>query len=146
MGGLAGADATCTTLAGAAGLPGSYKAWLSDDTGSPATRFTRSTVPYVRVDGSVVANNWAGLTSGALLHAINRTETGGFFHTGVWTSTKPDGTLTDGRFDCDNWSNGTRGADGGIGVSIDTGGEWTGLPGRIVCSAHTEAIYCFQQG
>jgi hypothetical protein len=47
LGGLIGADQQCAALAGAAGLSGTYRAWLSDDTGSPATRFTPSTVPYV---------------------------------------------------------------------------------------------------
>jgi hypothetical protein len=35
----------------AAGLPGTYRAWISDITGSPSTRFTKSTIPYVRRDG-----------------------------------------------------------------------------------------------
>lgn len=39
LGGLAGADAQCNLLAKAAGLEGSYLAWLSDATESPSTRF-----------------------------------------------------------------------------------------------------------
>ena len=41
LGGLSGADALCTTRAQAANppLPGIYMAWLSDDTGSPSSRF-----------------------------------------------------------------------------------------------------------
>ena len=78
LGGLAGADAKCQDQADAAGLTGTFKAWLSDAKGSPSTRFTRSAgAPYVLVDGTVIADNYAGLTSGSLEHPINQTETGG---------------------------------------------------------------------
>jgi hypothetical protein len=45
LGGLSGADATCNSLAASAGLPGTYKAWLSDSASSPSTRFTQATFP-----------------------------------------------------------------------------------------------------
>ena len=78
MGGLDGADAKCQALAAAAGLPGTFRAWLSDSTGSPSTRFTQSTLRYVRVDGVKVADDWADLTDATkLLYApINVTENG----------------------------------------------------------------------
>jgi hypothetical protein len=44
--GLQGADLKCQTLATAAGLKGRYKAWLSDSTASPSTRFVKSKGPY----------------------------------------------------------------------------------------------------
>jgi hypothetical protein len=40
---------------------GVYKAWLSDSQASPLTRFTHSTLPYIRVDGTQIAADWAGL-------------------------------------------------------------------------------------
>jgi hypothetical protein len=54
LGGLAGADAKCQERATAAGLGGTFKAWLSAaGTGnSAAERLTHATVPYVRVDGA----------------------------------------------------------------------------------------------
>lgn len=76
LAGIAGADAHCQTLATTAGLTGTFKAWLSDGTSSPSARFTRSTVPYMRVDGVLVANNWSDLTDGSLLAPINITEQG----------------------------------------------------------------------
>ena len=45
IGGVAAADQTCNDAAEAAGLPGTYKAWLSDSTSSPSTRFVRSDLP-----------------------------------------------------------------------------------------------------
>jgi len=77
LGGLLGADAECQALAVAAGLPGSYMAWLSTDTESPSTRMTQSTTPYVRPDGVQVAPDWAGLVDGSLDAPIDVTEVGG---------------------------------------------------------------------
>ena len=83
------ADATCQGYADAASLGGHWKAWLSDTSTSPGVRFERSTVPYVQTDGTTVAANWSGLTSGAALsHAIDRSETGALItNAGVWTAT-----------------------------------------------------------
>lgn len=102
LGGLAEYDALCTTRARAAGLPGSYKAWLLDDNTSVRSRFTRVTVPYVRPDGVKVAANFAGITSGTLLAPINVTEnktpvSGGGFTVFAWTGTAPDGTSVAGQ-------------------------------------------------
>ncbi len=76
LGGLTGADAKCQARAMAAGLTGTFRAWLSDANGQPATRFSKERGPYLLVTGSIVANNWTGLTSGTLRHAINVTELG----------------------------------------------------------------------
>src|SRR5690242_2782849 len=65
LGGLTGADMICQARAAAGGLRGIFKAWLSDTTASPSTRFTRSKKPYVLLDGTVIANNWADLTDGS---------------------------------------------------------------------------------
>jgi hypothetical protein len=70
MGGLAGADATCQSEADAAQLTGTFKAWLSDSTASPATRFTHNPGWYVNYgdypgyqNGAKIADNWADLES-----------------------------------------------------------------------------------
>jgi hypothetical protein len=104
--GLFGADDLCQGLANAAGLPGVYMAWLSDATGSPTSRFTRATVPYVRVDGLSVADNWTDLTDNRLKRPINMTEKGQVSGapTRVWTSTNSLGdVLPHPRQDCENW-------------------------------------------
>nr|MBA3500495.1 hypothetical protein [Deltaproteobacteria bacterium] len=72
IGGLTGADAKCQAEAMAANLTGTYKAWLSDITGSPSTRFTKSTiVPYVRTDGFLLAQSFDDLTDGTIAGPIN---------------------------------------------------------------------------
>lgn len=76
FGGLTIADAFCQARAAAAGLPGSYKAWLADANGSPATRMTHHVGIYQLVTGAVVAQGWNDLTDGTLASKIDRTEGG----------------------------------------------------------------------
>src|SRR5215207_1922206 len=94
LGGLSGADAKCQGLAKAAGLPGIYKAWLSDNTGAPSARFVASSSPYQLITGKPIAANFADLTDGNLLARISVTEKGGAYGTTVytWSNTKSDGT------------------------------------------------------
>jgi hypothetical protein len=118
LGGLAGADAKCQARAVAASLPGTYKAWLSDATGSPSTRFTKSTIPYRTVDGTLIANDYADLTDGTLAAPPDKTETGGApprttfcgpmgaipDRIMVWASTAANGTLQASQGTCTNWT------------------------------------------
>ena len=80
FGGLAGADAFCQQHATNAGLPGTYKAWLGDNTGAPADRFAQATVPYVMPAGPanviVLATSYADLTDGTIAANFERTEAG----------------------------------------------------------------------
>lgn len=84
LGGLAGADAKCQSVATASGLTGTYAAWLSTAGTAARVRLTHGTLPYALVDGTRIANDWDGLVSGNLLHAIDRNELGG---------TPPDSTI-----------------------------------------------------
>ena len=93
LGGWQGADAKCQSAADAAGLPGTYMAWISTSTSTPASRFSITADPYVRIDGTVVANSWVELTSGPLQAQIDINEYGGTPTTRwVWTNTYQDGT------------------------------------------------------
>jgi hypothetical protein len=64
--GLASADGICQVAAHEFGMDGTYKGWLSDDTASPSTRFTRAERPYVLPTGARVAPDWNGLTIASL--------------------------------------------------------------------------------
>lgn len=149
LGGLAGADLTCQGLAKAAGLPGTYLTWLSVSNGaSPTTRFTKATVPYTLVDGTVVAQNWAELTSGALKHAIDRTETGTVASTplNVWTYTLPDGTGTlFSNAQCQNWTSTTQTPYGIVGALQTTNHQWTVADMPPPTCNTAQRLYCFQQ-
>jgi hypothetical protein len=166
LGGVPGADAKCQQLAEAAGLPGTYKAWLSDKTSSPAATFTRWNGPYVLVDGTEVANKWLGLTEDYHLVPINLTETGQ--DTGEsfqWTNTSLSGgpgpcpcrltpdyprpSVRDGS--CQNWtsSNGDL-YDGIYGNSIGLGKSWTinilsVTTFQVADCDEMLGLYCFQQ-
>jgi hypothetical protein len=73
LGGVAGADELCAMQAADANLVGDFKAWLSTLSSSVSDRLAHSSVPYVLVDGTMVASDWDDLVDGALLAPINRT-------------------------------------------------------------------------
>ena len=153
LGGLAGADAKCQARAAAGNLPGTYKAWLSDNTGAPANRLTQSTVPYVLPNGTKVANNWADLTDGTLLAAINVTELGGPAPIGntlclgggqraVWSNTTISGLQASPLWSCSNWTSSAGSSHWGLATSVGT--SWTNWCNGPMCS-YTAPIYCVQQ-
>ncbi len=159
LGGLSGADATCQAHAETAGLPGVYKAWLSDSMTSAADRLSHATVPYSLVDGTLIANDWSALTSGHLVHSIDLSETRGPAPgvrinpdpATVWTGTDPSG-LWENKFgehmlgDCNGW---TTTGDGsvlfGFWGSEDDGGSslWTAC--WIGDCTYLAPLYCLEQ-
>jgi hypothetical protein len=164
LGGLTGADALCQARATAGCLSGSYMAWLSTAADSPSTRFTQHSTPYLLVDGSQIASNWADLTDGLIDHAVNLDElgaaaplsqlSGNCVPETVWSGTSPDGTayVADSMADptgssnrCDDWT--ATVAEGTWGRSSSTTNLWsqycTGNTGDT-CQAKAP-IYCFQQ-
>ena len=77
FGGVPVADQTCTDLAAAAGLAGTYRAWLSDAAGrSPSVTFTGPDVPFVMTSGVRVADDWADLTDGTINNPDRRRRAG----------------------------------------------------------------------
>jgi hypothetical protein len=157
LGGVAGADTRCQERATAAGLPGQYKAWLSDSKSSPSKAFSRVADPYVLVDGTLIADGFEELTSGLLRHAINLTESRGTptaepssacAFGGVWTATNTKGELEDAGLTCGDWANATRTqTQFGSWNSFDdawTAGCSGGNSAALTC-ATSNALYCFQQ-
>ncbi|MBW2529300.1 MAG: hypothetical protein JRI23_34305 [Deltaproteobacteria bacterium] len=175
LGGVAGGDAECQALAEAACLTGSYKAWLSDDTSEPNTRFTRATVPYYLVDGSVVADDYDDIIDGTLQRPIDLDESGLPGPTTssitpdrnqlVWTGTDPDGTLcrhsnvthpigddeTGNPRTCQDWTYGVDGTDNGTRVGTGFGWypaidvHWTVTAVADNICGWSMALYCFEQ-
>lgn len=149
FGGLSGADAACQSLATTAGLSGTFKAWLSDSTGSPNKRFTKSSLPYARVDGTVIAQNWTQLTSGHLAAAPSLDESGNrapgnpySSYLFVWTNTTAGGDMSSTSYSCGDW-NSTAGASS-YGMFDYTNGYWT--DGAVGGSCTRQyPIYCFEQ-
>ena len=159
LGGVTDGDAICQARATAAGLPGTYMAWLADDSGSPATRMTHHLGAYQLVTGTVIAQGWSDLTDGHLADQIDRTETGvqlggvlcdasrptcNFVCEGgeVWSNVDGAGNRRAGVADCTGWTtagNSTAGNDGKVNV------EWTaGICTQIGGNAPLP-IFCVQQ-
>jgi len=151
--GLVGADQKCQSLANAAGLVGSFKAWLSGNDASieARARLVHSTLQYALVTGTVIASNWTDLVDGNLLAPINRDETGSVVAaSNVWTGTNSDGSVRNAGADCDDsnfsgssWISGVNTVAGGYGVTTATNGGWTNTNQQI-CNTPNR-LYCFQQ-
>ncbi len=107
LGGLPGADAICNSLATAAGLVGTFQAWLADGVDSPNTRESRLGSPYVRTTGAIVAGDWADLTDGTLDLAVLLDENGGTPCCGVnfvWTNVAAVGAGAETSTHCSGWT------------------------------------------
>jgi cysteine-rich repeat protein len=152
FGGLAGADAICNLRAQAAGLQGTYMAWISPVEGSPLTRFVQSTVPYRLTSNNNIATNWATLTDGGLTTDPNKTETNGTppvasvncsnaaTNRMTWTGTNFDGTPT-----ADNCSDFTTTIGiGAVGRNTANNSTWSVCGDPVDCT-NTAPLYCFQQ-
>lgn len=175
LGGLAGADAKCQALAQAAGLPGTFKAWLGNATVSAASRVTHATVPYKLVNGTVVANDFTDLITGKfptprgrgflLRHAIDLTELGtpaiggtlthcfGFpdNRPAVWTNANIDGSIVNNNpvNSCgSDWNSAGPSQDGGPFGVIGILGQINGN-WTVWCGGgtceSTAPLYCFEQ-
>ncbi len=151
LGGISGADAICQADADAAGLTGTFKAWLSDATTSPDISFTKNPLPYVLVDGSIVADDWADLTDAWIYAPIDQTAAGSTVDDGygsmVWTNTYYNGQRYDGAVDynCDSWTIDSQSNAGVYGQYqvMDLWSRWT-YSARLACD-RLFRLYCFAQ-
>jgi cysteine-rich repeat protein len=105
LGGLAGADQRCRSLAAKAGLlrPETFRAWLSTPTMSAADRMSHSKGRYTLVNGLVIASDWASLTSGSLQNTITVDENSQTQDSRSWTGTLADGQPAVGSEFCGDW-------------------------------------------
>ena len=160
MGGVPGAFAKCQNSADAAGLDGTYKAWIVGNGQGPLFSFAHSadldSYPYHLVDtqsglGQRVAANWDDLVDGNLEHSINVDEYGNTVNDGtkVWTAVTKEGSPQQ------DWTCKTPGdptpkwqydgslRKGGFGTVGYLNGKWT-YSGVAQCNT-MKRLYCFQQ-
>ena len=144
FGGVSGADAFCQTLADNAALGGTYRAWLSDGSQSPANRFTRSTAGYVLVDGTTsIASDWSDLTDGTIAASIVLSEAGGTpGGVAVWTATNAAGQSAG--TSCLGWTSGNPFDTALVGIATSAEPAWWTQNETRACDdlAH---LYCFEQ-
>lgn len=162
LGGVSGADAKCNLAAANAGLTGTFKAWIADDTTSPSTSFTRSTQPYALVDPSNtrIADNWTDLTTcdegpggdECLDNPINIDENGNIVEGGdgvlfsAWTNTNTDGSVfdTDPNLNCNNFTSDSSDFDRALGGGPDEVDDRWVLIASLSCNLEAH-LYCFEQ-
>ena len=148
LGGIAGANALCQSLADAAGLGGQFLAWLSDTSSSPASRFDRLG-SFQLVDGTTVADDWADLTDGTIDHAISLDEYGNSVTGFAWTDTRTEGTLAQAAASCQNWTSSSPPVTPpippplGYRGDVTSTSEWT-LSGGLQGCDTTNRLYCFE--
>lgn len=149
LGGLAGADAICAARATAAGLPGTFMSFLSDNTTGAASRLTQATIPYQLVTGTTVANNWSDLTDGTIAAPIDRDEFGALVPaSNTFSNTAASGAgvcETTLGWVCNNWT--TTGALGStcFGSTTATNNLWSANGSASVSCSSLQRLYCIEQ-
>ena len=143
LGGVAGADARCATLASAAGLAGSFGAWIATSASVPSGRLSHASVPYFLVDGTRVADDWADLTDGTLQAPIARDESGFSVSTfEVWTDCDSSGTYGGGG--CSDFTSSSSSASfADVGVTSSASYGWSSTYAQY-CDRTNVHLYCFE--
>ncbi|MCC6600242.1 MAG: hypothetical protein IT223_06170 [Crocinitomicaceae bacterium] len=149
LGGLTGADNICQDRADAAGLSGTYKAWLSTTSVNAKDRISDGL--YVRTDGQTIAVSKADLIDGSISIPINRDEFGNIpsGETQVFTATNEFGvkwvfdSFPSINYSCVDWTSSSNPYDhtGQMGLT-NTG--WTQASAGQGCS-YARRLYCFEQ-
>lgn len=150
FGSLSVADAKCQTSADAAGLGGTWVAFLSSSGASAASRIPDG--PYVLLDGTTIATSRADLLDGSLASPIQVDENGSrqskWVFTGSTTAglSAASGSSVNGL--CADWTNGCGVCYGNhyyatVGRSYESSSNWTNV-GWIFCS-QSSGLYCFEQ-
>jgi hypothetical protein len=162
LGGVAGADAKCQALATQAGLPGTYKAWISgmvnDDISAPEFRFTTLPFAYKRVDGQLFVNSaFGGTYFGLPVNPLNIDENGNTvplsLSINVWTNTGDHGEVlaVDDSRTCNQWTFEDSQLNGYGGYADEADWKWTGtfdtISGALLVASCGQLLrlYCFQQ-
>lgn len=146
LGGLAGADTKCGDAASAAGLNGTWKAWLSTTTTNAIDRLT-DVSPWVDMEGTTMFATRSALTSGPANGGIWRDERGMFLGSNnIWTATGGQGTYNAylaSEPPCSEWTAATMQNGARIGQVGRTGSAWTSYAGTT-CD-QTAHLLCFEQ-
>jgi hypothetical protein len=151
LGGIAGADRICADEAAAAGLDGTYLAWLSDTAHSPRDRLSRPDGAFTLPDDTEVAASWStlvtGLSARIAMHADGTPVPDDDPPVPVWTATYDAGQrddINDTTY-CGDWSRDTTDESvliGWVHNRLDPI-DWTSA--NVVSCASLAHIYCFQR-
>ncbi len=144
LGGAAGADALCSSLAAQAGRPGTYVAWLGTSTKSAPLRIGTTARGWVRADGRPFADTVVDIVQGKVWYPLRLTESGEDVGAGsaadltVVTGTNADGTT--GSTTCADYTTATiQGVSAGLADNAPYG--WSSNMGAACTSP--ARLYCF---
>lgn len=146
LGGVSGADAKCQILAEKAGLPGTYKAWISvDNLLEPKLTFRKSNAPYTLTNRTTIADDWNDLIDGTLDNRFNIDENGWNGGGLVWTNTYQSGDqVTTIHDNCKGYTSNSSTRTGNVGDTfVTTNGHWSSIL-DVSCDIF-RPLYCFQQ-
>jgi hypothetical protein len=143
LGGLDGADDECNTLAAHLANAGNFRAWIGVQGDSAAERMKHYAVPYVLLDGTIIAESWEDLTDGSLAAKLLVDEHGNALikASGAWTGTSAGGDHEGP--DCGGWTKGSKEALGTVGDLTMLDAKWSDA-GPVDCKAEF-ALICVEQ-
>jgi hypothetical protein len=161
LGGLAGADAKCETLAVAAGVTGkTWRAYLSDMAGGIAARDRIGAGPWFNAYGASIVDcnptcidalHTIGVQASLIVDEMGTHVDPGHEHD-IWTGSNPDGTASG--LDCLGWTSSAGGDEGTVGHSDGQRGlpddsSWNSQHAvgcdffSLTCTLGRGHIYCF---
>lgn len=154
LNGVLGADALCQSDADSAGslVQGrKFKAWVSDPDknninkiGNGGRFMARFDLPYILVDGSLVANTFPDLLDKSIENIINVDQTGTVYGPeGIWTGVLDNGNYSATR-NCGGWISDDSADFGLTGVTSQTGVGWSGDTSTFSCNGFAR-LFCFEQ-
>ncbi len=147
--GIVGADMICQSEAMKAGLPGTYKAYLSTADTSPSTTFSQLDTPYIRPDGALFADGFGEFLSGdaGIAYGVDMATTATLarleVHTFAWSATDNADVYLNGLHTCNSWTSNSMHL-GAIGVATNPANWEHGVSSTQVCSSEYH-LYCTQQ-
>lgn len=141
VGGLDAADMYCQSAATAAGLAGTYRAWLSDASSNAFDR-TADVGPWYSTSDTLAFASKADLRAAPQSELLD--EVGGYPQNlaGAWTGSDAQGAATNET--CEGWTNATTGATATTGTGFGQDSQWGGGSTSLPCNAQAPLI-CFQQ-
>lgn len=141
LGGLAGADAICQARAAAAGLPGTYRAWLGTSTANAQARIEAGGARgWIRPDGRPLVDQ---LLEAKIKYPPRLDEYGNDLGDSelVWTSASENGSMVP-QGSCNDWTTNDPGTNGRLGAPHRGPVNWTESPLVVGCSQQHH-LYCF---
>lgn len=143
------ADALCQSRADAAGLGGSYRAWLSTQGSDAIDKISETAGPWFTVTGTKVADTKSNFATLGLKAAIDINELGEIvihdldepYEEYPWTGTTGEGLRS--LDTCNDWNSSNNIYDGTFGVAGQYKQQFWTKAGRRSCE-NLESLYCLE--